>query len=533
MLSPLTKLPANAKVAVVGGGVSGLMFTYFLSKLRPDVTVNLLESQHRTGGWIKSWDTKDQDDRPVMLEQGPRTLRGVSDGTVLIVDTLRDLKRQSLIQCVSVNAEANRKFLLDTNDKLVQVPNSAGSAMEFLINPLSKGLVTGLLGEPFRKPTSNSGQDESVTSFIKRRFGNDYIGKNILSAVFHGIYGDDIDHMSAKRTVKKLFDLESQYGSIIKGFYHSKPDPEGKNRLSQLLSDYQQAFSKSENDLKGLSKELRKYPMLGLKGGLEMFPRLVRQNLDSLSNVNIISGEEVSKIHHDADPQGLSVQLSQGRVITGLDHIRLTPTPAKISQILGPDNQHLAKELAKIKSNSILLVNFYLPNKDVIAKKFHGFGYLCPKSNENHQGLLGVIFDSVIEKSFRPLFPDSNAEQIATPAQQYTKLTAMLGGHYLNYHHSPGTVPSKEVTICSVKEVLNIHLGISHQDLDAGMWAFTVADKCLPRFSVGYDAWQSSVEKELRETYKGTVSVGGMGFSKGPGVPDVISDGLQDALKLA
>lgn len=530
MLSPLTKLPANASVGVVGGGVAGLMFSYFLGKLRPDVRIKLVESQQRTGGWIKSWTTKDQHNDSVMLEQGPRTLRGVSDGTVLIVDTLKDLKQESLIQCIDKNNEANRKFLLDTNDKLIQVPNSFKTTVEFLCNPLGKGLVAGMLGEPLRKPTSHPGKDESVSSFVKRRFGNDYVGRNILSAVFHGIYGDDIEHMSAKRTMRKLFDLEAKYGSIMKGLYRSKPTSDEKPPLSELLNDYQQAFGKS--DLKALSTKLHKYPMLGMKGGLEMFPRLVRESLDKLSNVTVISGENVTKINISKDQKSLDMQLSNGDAITGFDHIRLTPTPARISQIIAPNNPQLAQELAQVQANSIVLVNFYLPTKDVIAKKYRGFGYLCPKSSNNPQGLLGVIFDSVIEKNFHPLFQQAGAKDAVPTNLQYTKLTAMLGGHYLNSQPSDA-VPSRELTIRAVKDALNLQLGIPFPDLDAGLWAFTVADRCLPRFSIGYDAWQSSVEHELYKTYKGAVSLGGMGFAKGPGVPDVISDGLEDAMKLA
>ena len=49
----LTKLPTNAKVGVVGGGISGLFFTYYLSKLRPDVKITLIDqNQERLGGWI-------------------------------------------------------------------------------------------------------------------------------------------------------------------------------------------------------------------------------------------------------------------------------------------------------------------------------------------------------------------------------------------------------------------------------------------------------------------------------------------------
>lgn len=530
MLSPLPKLPSNAKVAVIGSGVSGLMFSYFLGKLRPDVQISLIESQNRTGGWIKSWHTKDLDNKPVMLEQGPRTLRGVSDGTVLIIDTLRDLNEKSVVQCVRSDSEANRKFLLGVDDKLVQVPSSFGSAVEFLLNPLGKGLLTGFLGEPLRKPSDHPGQDETVSSFLRRRFGNDYIGNNIISAMYHGIYGDDIHQMSAQKTMRKFWNLEQKHGSILKGFSQEKPPKDQKPALSPLLSKYQQAFGKDETNLLDLSSCLRKYPMLGLTGGLQTFPNAVRQSLDNLPNVKVLCGKEVTSIGHNTTQNDYNLKLSDGESITGLNHVRLTQTPAKISTMFAADNQKLADDLAKIKANDILLVNYYLPGEDVIAKKYHGFGYLCPQANHNPHNLLGVIFDSVIEKSFKPLFEGTATK--SQMSQPYTKLTAMLGGHYLS-RGSERNVPSKEVTIRSVKDALNTHLGISQEALDKGMWAFTVAERCLPRFQVGYDQWQSSVEQEVIDSYAGAISIGGMGFARGPGVPDVISDGLEDALKLA
>ncbi|QLQ80504.1 hypothetical protein HG537_0D05040 [Torulaspora globosa] len=531
MLSPLPKLPRNAKIAVVGSGVSGLMFSYFLTKLRPDVQINLIESQDRTGGWIKSWNTNDSNKKPVMLEQGPRTLRGVSDGTVLIIDTLRDLNKQSVVQCVRRDSEANKKFLLGIDDKLVQVPESPASAFEFLLNPLSKGLITGLLGEPFRKAPDQSGQDETVSSFLRRRFGNDYIGKNILSAMFHGIYGDDINQMSAKRTMRKLWDLEQKYGSILKGFSQKKPGNDKSPSLSPLLSQYRQAFDKDEKSLLDLSTNLRKYPMLGLKGGLETFPNAVRQSLNNSPNVKILCGKQVSSVQRDTQ-DSFNIQLTCGETMTDLNHIRLTQLPARISTMFAADNQELAQNLARIKANDIILVNYYLPGQDVIAKKYRGFGYLCPQANHNPQNLLGVIFDSVIERSFKPVFHDTPITTNSQTSKPYTKLTAMLGGHYLN-QNGEKSLPSKEVTIRSVKDALNTHLGIPYDALDQGLWAFTIAKNCLPHFSVGYDDWQSSIEQELTKSYAGLISVGGMSFAKGPGVPDVISDGLEDALKLA
>ena len=106
----VAKLLANAKVAVVGGGVSGLTFAYFLSKLRPDIKVTIYESKDRCGGWIHSDLIQDRHGDTVMVEKGPRTLRGVSDGTVLIVETLRDLGKEDVVQYIASDSDANKKW---------------------------------------------------------------------------------------------------------------------------------------------------------------------------------------------------------------------------------------------------------------------------------------------------------------------------------------------------------------------------------------------------------------------------------------
>ena len=231
-----------------------------------------------------------------------------------------------------------------------------------------------------------------------------------------------------------------------------------------------------------------------------------------------------------ANETTIGLKVKSGDQYETFDHLRLTITPPKIAELLPKDQNSLSKLLDEIQSNTIILVNYYLPNKDVIDADLQGFGYLVPKSNKNPGKLLGVIFDSVIERNFKPLFDKLSTNPNAL--NKYTKVTAMIGGCMLNEHGVP-VVPSREVTISAVKDALNNHLGISNKDLEAGQWEFTIADRCLPRFHVGYDAWQERAERKLQESYGQTVSVGGMGFSRSPGVPDVIVDGFNDALQLS
>lgn len=221
MLSPLTALPKNAKVAVGGSGIAGLSFAYFLAKMRPDVSVTLYEKAARNSGWINSWQTKDKNGQPVMIERGPRTLRGVSDGTVMMIDAMKDLKSLDIVHFIEHNSDADKKFLLDPNDKLVKVPDSFLSGIKFIMSDLGKGIIPAMLGEFWRKASANPGKDETVASMLDRRMGNEHLGKNVFSAIYRGIYADDINTLSAKKVMHKMVANELKFGSNTKALIHS------------------------------------------------------------------------------------------------------------------------------------------------------------------------------------------------------------------------------------------------------------------------------------------------------------------------
>lgn len=529
MLTPLSKLPLNSRVGVVGAGVSGLTFSYFLSKLRPDIQITLIEGQKRTGGWIWSWNSPEGKSESFMLEKGPRTLRGVSEGTVLMIDILRDLHAQDLLQCIPKNSVANRKFILGPRNELVQVPSSLSSAVKFFTNPVSRGLISGLVSEGFRKNQGSIKQDESVSDFLSRRFGNHDVGKNIVSAVIRGIYADSIDTISVRRALRKLYEMEKNEGSIIKALLSSlfKKAPDTQI-LPQRLTQYQEAFHKDPQNLINLSKTLKQYPMLGFQGGLEVFPKLLRKELESLDNVKVIENSTVDSVEHEGNKISLTTTNSSEEKTMKFDHLRLTTIPSIASKILESSNSTLSSILREIPNNTIALINFYHPTKDLIDAKYRAFGYLVPQANTNPEKLLGVIFDSVIEKNFQPVF----ADHVMNKRQNYTKITAMLGGYMFN-NQDTTVIPSHSEMKQSVYKILQNHLGFEMSDISEGHLEITVAKNALPQYKVGYDNWQQKVEEAFISDYKGKISLGGMGFASGPGVPDVIIDSMKDAVSMS
>lgn len=73
----------SQRVAVLGGGISGLAAAWNLARRRPNFEVLLLEHSERLGGWMRSHRTEEG----AVFELGPRSLRtaGVAGKTTLAI----------------------------------------------------------------------------------------------------------------------------------------------------------------------------------------------------------------------------------------------------------------------------------------------------------------------------------------------------------------------------------------------------------------------------------------------------------------
>ena len=75
----------GASVAILGGGITGLVSAYYLSRLRSDLQITLFESSDRLGGWLHSTSV-DVGTGKVVFEQGPRNLRPSQPNGTLTLD---------------------------------------------------------------------------------------------------------------------------------------------------------------------------------------------------------------------------------------------------------------------------------------------------------------------------------------------------------------------------------------------------------------------------------------------------------------
>lgn len=530
----MSVVPKQGKVAVVGAGVSGLCFSFFLLKLRPDIHISIFDAGKQPGGWIKTEVLQDNSTR-LQLEKGPRTLRGVSDGTLLIVDILRQLKLENEVEVMNSGSLANRKWLLDPSNKLVQVPNSFALMVKFFFSDVTLGVPTSILREPFGK-TKNSTEDESIRSFIKRRFGSPALADNIISAVMHGIYSGDVSKLSVKATMPSLAKLEQEHGSIFKAMWLKMRAKKAETTLNPVLVEYEKLISPQAN-LPEVSQSLKKYPIMRLASGLQIFPTALAAYLQKQPNVQIFYNTPIKSFN-------LSLATVDVNGSSSLfDHIRYTGDARSFSKIAKVSGS-AKKAIESFEYTTIFLANVYSKRGGLIPANKEGFGFLVPMRNPNPQSLLGVIYDSDTELDAEKFFSKGNGT--ATTRVPYDKITLMMGGHFYNSRGVPSDSVNVKITKEVLSEILEVDLSkyniiirdeaalaskdVSLADNDL-LISYNLHKDCIPQYNVGFLEKVDEMVQYAESESRGKLSIGGTSLGK-LGVPDCVMNSLEGAMGL-
>ncbi len=216
------------EVAVIGGGISGLSIAYHLKKAGVDV--NVLEKEDKIGGKIQS-EYRDG----YLLELGPQT--------ILADDSVENFFKDVGIEPIYSNPSSKKRYIYKKG-KLLALPLSP---IEFFTSPLlSLGAKLRVLKEPFVQRSQK--EEESIGAFVRRRLGKEFLDY-IVSPFVSGVYAGDPEELSVRYAVRKVYELEKRFGSLIKGAIKLKAiGPNGRlvsfkdgnvsliNKLSEGLS---------------------------------------------------------------------------------------------------------------------------------------------------------------------------------------------------------------------------------------------------------------------------------------------------------
>ena len=152
-----------------------------------------------------------------------------------------------------------------------------------LTEPVFAGSIAGLLKEVTKPRRADDLQDESIGSFISRRFGS-AIADNLTSAIYHGIYAGDIYRLSARSILGGLWSVEGKHGSLVKfslGGMMGIPWPMRTIDVP-VVQEYQ-----SRPPLSGILEMAKKSSVFTFKAGIGDLAHTIEAKLLEASNVDI------------------------------------------------------------------------------------------------------------------------------------------------------------------------------------------------------------------------------------------------------
>jgi protoporphyrinogen/coproporphyrinogen III oxidase len=215
-------------VLVIGGGISGLACAWRLRQR--GIPVLLLERGPRFGGVI---DRREKDG--FNFDVGPQSF----SATPPLAKLIDELGLAG--EVLRADPRAPRYILL--RGHLVRAP--LGPA-DFFATPLI-GWRTKLriLGEPFARTHPPPG-DESIASFIRRKFGGDLL-TNLVAPFVSGVYAGDPEKLSLASAFPRLRQLEEKHGSIIRGALKSRRKRGGNEAAAAATRNRSGAQSGGKN----------------------------------------------------------------------------------------------------------------------------------------------------------------------------------------------------------------------------------------------------------------------------------------------
>ncbi|MCY3986711.1 MAG: protoporphyrinogen oxidase [Candidatus Dadabacteria bacterium] len=214
------------KVAIVGAGISGLSSAHYLRKLCSEGNVPLelvlFEASPRPGGVVDTLKNGD-----MVLELGPDSF---ITSKPWALDLARDLGIEDSLIGVGYGCKKNT-FVYQAGE-LHALPQgfflmAPSKLLPFLRCGLfSTGAKIRVLLEPL-VPRGGDG-DESVCSFVRRRFGREIFDK-AAQPLLGGIYMADPEKLSLLSTMPQFLEMEKRSESVLVDLIRNPPTSRGES----------------------------------------------------------------------------------------------------------------------------------------------------------------------------------------------------------------------------------------------------------------------------------------------------------------
>jgi oxygen-dependent protoporphyrinogen oxidase len=476
------------RIAIIGGGLAGLAAAFRLSELAREsnrkVDVTLFEASDRLGGAIET-----------VRENGYTIERG-ADSFLTKPAIVKLVEQLGLSESLIPTDARYRGALVLRGGKTYPVPDGFGlmvpsKMIPVLASPLLsvKGKLR-LLSEVF-VPARRDGADETLSSFVRRRLGDEAF-ERLVQPLVSGIYTADPDKLSLKATLPRFIEMEQRHGSLIR---------------ASLASGGRQS---PENAASGNATGARYGLFAGLKNGMsELFDALSRRVEE---NVHVVKNACVERVRREGDrwrvelqPTGRRAGGFEGGVQENFDALIIATPAYRAASFLENVDGILASELRAIPyaSSAVVVTGHRL---DEISHPLKSFGLVIPTVEK--RDVIAVSFSS-------RKFPNRAPEG-------HVLLRTFVGGAM-----RPEMLEhSDDELIAIVRKELASLLGVSDQP---DVTLVTRYENAMPQYHVGHIERVQRIEAELAK-YPGLELTGSA--YRGVGMPDVVADAERAAERI-
>jgi protoporphyrinogen/coproporphyrinogen III oxidase len=447
-------------VVIVGGGIAGLSAAFELHNR--GLSFVILERASRTGGVIVSEPVGD-----FVVDGGPDAiLTQKPEGIALckelgIADRLVPTKppRLAYIQ------RAGRLYPLPANSVL-GIPTAFGPFLRTGLFSWAGKIRMG--AEMFVAPAKDD-RDESIGSFMRRRFGNEavtYLAEPLLA----GIHAGDVDRLSIRALFPRFVETERTHGSLLRAFRRqrpaSPPSPDGV---------------------------FRSFP-----GGLS---ELVRALTAALPNSSIRLGAAAARVTREP----LGVETAHGVAYRGRALILTSPAYATgdLVREIDADLARLCAEIPYASSGTIALA---FP-RAAVAHPLNGSGYVVPRVERN-----GIMAASWLSSKWPDRAPEGQV-----------LMRAFVGGA-----RDPDVLSKRDDELIAIAmAALGPVLGIQGEPSFTRVYRF---ERKSAQHEVGHLERMAAIDRRLLSNPG--LFITGSGF-RGVGIPDCVADARATARKVA
>jgi oxygen-dependent protoporphyrinogen oxidase len=334
------------RVAIIGGGISGLSAAFELEKARSagfPVEYTIFESDQRLGGSLLTERVEG-----CLVEAGPDSFLTEKPWAAMLC------KELGLSEQIIGSNDAQRKTYIVVHGKLVALPDGLMFMVPTKLVPtalsrlFSWSTKVRMARELMHPPRPMQG-DETVGELVERHFGPEVVDR-LADPLLSGVYGGDAKKLSARAVLPRFVEMEEKYGSLSR------------------------AMLAAHKKMAAISKTQAPRPLFSsLQDGMQaMVDGLTRR----LAPASIRLRTRVRGIYPSNSGWRIAIDLGGAEYYDAV----VVATPANVAgALLEAVDSALASDLLGITySSSVTLTMGYY--REQLAHLPPGFGFLVPRS---------------------------------------------------------------------------------------------------------------------------------------------------------